>query len=66
MCIPVDESIGLEAHPDTDQFLRVETGRGKAVMGSAKKQLDCPISGGDHPTRSNRFDCQGASTTGRM
>ena len=39
MCIPVNESIGLEAHPDTDQFLRVETGSGKAVMGSAKDQL---------------------------
>jgi len=40
MCIPVGESIGLEAHPDTDQFLRVETGHGRAVMGSAKDQLD--------------------------
>lgn len=40
MCIPVGESIGLEAHPDTDQFLRVDAGRGRAVMGPAKAQLD--------------------------
>lgn len=40
MTIPVGESIGLEEHPGTDQFLRVDTGRGKAVMGSAKDQLD--------------------------
>lgn len=40
MSIPSGQSIGLEAHPDTDQFLRVETGRGKAVMGPSKDQLD--------------------------
>jgi mannose-6-phosphate isomerase-like protein (cupin superfamily) len=40
MTIPVGESIGLEAHPGTDQFLRLDAGRGKAVMGPAKDQLD--------------------------
>lgn len=40
MSIPVGESIGLESHPATDQFLRVDAGRGKAVMGPAKDQLD--------------------------
>ncbi len=40
MSIPVGESIGLESHPGTDQFLRVDAGRGKAVMGPAKDQLD--------------------------
>ena len=40
MSIPVGESIGLEAHPGTDQFLRLEAGRGKAVMGPAKDKLD--------------------------
>ena len=40
MAIPVGESIGLEVHPGTDQFLRIEAGRGKAVMGPAKDQLD--------------------------
>lgn len=40
MTIPVGESIGLEEHPDTDQFLRVDSGHGRAVMGPAKDQLD--------------------------
>lgn len=40
MSIPVGESIGLEAHPHTDQFLRVDAGRGTAVMGPAQDQLD--------------------------
>lgn len=40
MSILPGESIGLEAHPGTDQFLRVDAGRGRAVMGPAKDQLD--------------------------
>jgi len=32
MCIPTGGKIGLEAHPDTDQFLRVESGNGRAMM----------------------------------
>lgn len=40
MSIPVGQSIGLESHPGTDQFLRVDAGQGKAVMGSAKESLD--------------------------
>ncbi|MDL5486858.1 cupin domain-containing protein [Microbacterium wangruii] len=40
MSIPVGESIGLEAHPDTDQFLRLDAGSGRVVMGPAKDQLD--------------------------
>ena len=40
MSIPVGESIGLEVHPDTDQFLRLDAGSGRAVMGPAKDQLD--------------------------
>lgn len=40
MTIPVGESIGLEAHPQTDQFLRLEQGRGRCVMGPAQDQLD--------------------------
>lgn len=47
MTIPVGESIGLELHPDTDQFLRIEAGRGKAVMGPAKNQLDFENEVGD-------------------
>lgn len=40
MTIPVNGSIGLESHPMTDQFLRLESGHGRAVMGPAKDQLD--------------------------
>ena len=40
MSIPVGESIGLEVHPDTDQFLRLDAGQGKCVMGPAEDQLD--------------------------
>lgn len=40
MSIPVGGEIGLEVHPETDQFLRVEAGRGLAQMGDAKDALD--------------------------
>ncbi|GAA2575175.1 hypothetical protein GCM10010399_00720 [Dactylosporangium fulvum] len=39
MSIPVGESIGLEMHPDTDQFLRLDAGQGRAQMGPAADQL---------------------------
>jgi mannose-6-phosphate isomerase-like protein (cupin superfamily) len=39
MSIPVGGDIGLEAHPETDQFLRLEAGRGRVQMGSAKNHL---------------------------
>lgn len=40
MAIPVGADIGLEAHPETDQFLRLDAGRGRVQMGPAKGQLD--------------------------
>lgn len=40
MSIPPGESIGLEVHPDTDQFLRADAGKGKVQIGPAKDQLD--------------------------
>ena len=40
MTIPVGESIGLEVHPETDQFLRLEGGKGKCVMGPSEDDLD--------------------------
>lgn len=40
MSIPPGESIGLEVHPETDQFLRLDAGQGRCVMGPAKDQLD--------------------------
>ncbi len=39
MSIPVGGEIGLESHPDTDQFLRLETGEGRVLMGPAKDQM---------------------------
>jgi len=40
MSIPVGEDIGLEAHPETDQFLRLDAGRGRVQMGPSEDQLD--------------------------
>jgi mannose-6-phosphate isomerase-like protein (cupin superfamily) len=40
MSIPVGEDIGLEAHPETDQFLRLDQGRGRVQMGPAQDRLD--------------------------
>ena len=40
MSIPVGEDIGLEAHPQTDQFLRLDAGRGRVLMGPTKDHLD--------------------------
>jgi len=39
MCIKVGDDIGLEVHPDTDQFLRLEQGCGVVTMGSAKNNM---------------------------
>jgi mannose-6-phosphate isomerase-like protein (cupin superfamily) len=40
MSIGVGEDIGLEIHPDLDQFLRIEQGQGMVQMGDSKDQLD--------------------------
>ena len=40
MSIPVGEDIGLEVHPETDQFLRLDAGRGRVQMGPAKDRLE--------------------------
>jgi mannose-6-phosphate isomerase-like protein (cupin superfamily) len=40
MSIPVGGDIGLEAHPGTDQFLRLDGGRGRVQMGPAEDKLD--------------------------
>ena len=39
MSIPVRCDIGLEMHPETDQFLRLDAGRGRVQIGLAKDQL---------------------------
>lgn len=40
MSIPVGGEVGLEVHDDHDQFLRVEQGQAKVVMGSSEDNLD--------------------------
>jgi len=40
MSIPVGGDVGLEDHPQTDQFFRVEQGQAKVVMGDSKDSLD--------------------------
>jgi mannose-6-phosphate isomerase-like protein (cupin superfamily) len=39
MTIQPGKEIGLEAHPDHDQFLRIEQGQATVYMGVAKDQL---------------------------
>jgi mannose-6-phosphate isomerase-like protein (cupin superfamily) len=39
MSIPPGGDIGLELHPETDQFLRLDAGRGRVQMGPAKDRL---------------------------
>ena len=40
MSLQPGEEIGLEVHQDLDQFIRVESGSARVVMGPAKDQLD--------------------------
>lgn len=40
MCIPVCGEVGLEQHTDTDQLIRVESGRALVCMGACKEKLD--------------------------
>lgn len=39
MTIPVGGEVGLELHPDIDQFLRIEEGEAKVMMGDSKEDL---------------------------
>ena len=39
MSIPVGGDIGVEMHPDTDQFIRIESGCAKVYMGSCKNSM---------------------------
>jgi len=40
MSINVGEDIGLEIHPDVDQFIRIEEGQGLVLMGNERDRLD--------------------------
>lgn len=39
MSIPAGGDVGLERHPDIDQFLRIEEGKGKVMMGNHRDSL---------------------------
>jgi mannose-6-phosphate isomerase-like protein (cupin superfamily) len=39
MSIPPEETMGIEAHPDNDQYYRIEAGSGRCMMGDAKDNL---------------------------
>lgn len=39
MSIPVGGDIGLEIHPELDQFLRIEQGEGMVMMGNSRDRL---------------------------
>ncbi len=38
MCINVGDAIGLEMHPDVDQFIRIEQGQGLVMMGDSREK----------------------------
>ena len=40
MSIAPGEEIGLETHDDVDQFIRVEAGQGKAILGGREHALE--------------------------
>ncbi len=40
MSLKVGEDIGLEVHPNLDQFIRIEEGQGLVRMGDSKDKLD--------------------------
>ncbi len=40
MCLQPMEEIGLETHAEHDQFIRVETGEGKAIIGGEEFMLE--------------------------
>jgi len=39
MSIPVGDDMGLEVHPDNDQYYRIEQGSGRCLMGQSKDAL---------------------------
>jgi len=47
MSIPVGSDIGLEVHPNTDQFIRIEEGQGVVQMGNSRERLDFEVAAYD-------------------
>ncbi|MBN1168434.1 cupin domain-containing protein [Candidatus Woesebacteria bacterium] len=39
MSLKPGEEIGMEVHPDVDQFFRIDSGMGKVIMGREEKRL---------------------------
>lgn len=40
MCLKPGQEIGMEVHPDNDQFFRIEKGQGKCLIGGNEYQLE--------------------------
>jgi mannose-6-phosphate isomerase-like protein (cupin superfamily) len=40
MSLKPGEDIGMEVHEDTDQFIRIEEGKGKAVLDGVETQIE--------------------------
>lgn len=40
MAIPPGEEVGVETHKDHDQFVRIESGKGKAILNGKKTDLE--------------------------
>ncbi|EHI98995.1 Cupin 2 conserved barrel domain protein [Clostridium sp. DL-VIII] len=47
MSIKVGDDIGLEIHPNIDQFIRIEDGQGRVRMGKSKDNLDFQANASD-------------------
>jgi len=39
MALKPDEDIGMEVHPEHDQFIRIESGTGKAIMNGEEHEI---------------------------
>lgn len=47
MSIKVNDDIGLEIHPNVDQFIRIEDGQGRVRMGKNRDNLDFQANASD-------------------
>ncbi len=39
MALKPGEEIGMEVHPEHDQFIRIESGKGKAIMNGEEREI---------------------------
>ncbi len=61
MCIPICGEIGLEVHPETDQFLRIESGSGTAFMDQYLHHIRAAASSSRH-SPINKTHCRYGGT----